>query len=123
MTLNRFCMIIAMLLITMGIIKECQAKEDYTLETLTTVAMVADWGTTLDIENHQDIYESNPIMGKHPTRATVNTYFISKLVLHYYINRWCEPCHSYREYWNFVQFSLSADAVLNNYQLGLKINF
>lgn len=80
----------------------------------TTAAIVADWGTTLDIENHANIQESNPLLGKHPSRGTINAYFIAKIAATYYLKN---------KTWNRIQFGLSLMAVRNNYQLGLKVRF
>jgi len=42
---------------------------------------VIDWGQTRTVAKHPELYqETNPIMGKHPSLRTVNTYFSSAIV-------------------------------------------
>lgn len=80
-----------------------------------TVALeVMDWAQTLQIEKHPELAEGNTILGRNPTRATVNLYFVSKVGLTMYLDN---------RYFNAAQIALSATAIYGNYQLGLKIQF
>jgi len=81
--------------------------------------IVADWGTTLDIEDHREVHEENSTLGPHPTRGAINKYFISKLALHWLINQY-KPA---RNIWNIQQVAISAKAVHGNWSLGLRLNF
>jgi hypothetical protein len=85
-----------------------------TFEHITAAAIIADWGTTLDIARHPEVTETNRILGDHPSRATVNAYFISKLFLTYYLHN---------NTWNTVQTVVSLYALDNNLKLGLRVRF
>lgn len=91
--------------------------------------IVADWAQTLQIADtppcdncNRDYYyyESNIdwIIGKHPSRTNVNAYFISKLLLTYFINK-----TRYADYWNFYVTVDLTTVVYHNYRAGLSINF
>jgi hypothetical protein len=91
------------------------------LKNATTAVIIADWGTTLDIERHDNLCETNRLMGRNPTRGTVNKYFIGKLLLHFYINSL--KSKRIRNAWNVTQFYITATAVRGNLQAGLQIRF
>lgn len=86
---------------------------------------VVDWGQTLDIENHPDLRETNPILGSHPSRGEINTYFIATGLLH--------PIVSYglRKYapdgwvqaWQYVTIGVELGAVGNNASIGIGFGF
>lgn len=41
---------------------------------------VIDWAQTRYITQHPQFYETNPILGKHPSIGRVNTYFAGALI-------------------------------------------
>lgn len=50
-----------------------------------TALLVVDWGQTLDVQKHPHkdgmaYTESNHILGAHPSRGQINTYFASAIV-------------------------------------------
>jgi len=80
-----------------------------------------DWGQTLDIENHDGMYEWNPLMGRHPSRGRVNLVMGAIAVVHPVIT-WAIPSE-YRWWWIGGSSAASAWAVVHNDRLGLNINF
>jgi hypothetical protein len=44
-----------------------------------------DWRQTQDIRRHQGLFESNPILGRNPSNAKINTWFISSNVVQFLI--------------------------------------
>lgn len=91
-----------------------------------SVAIAADWGTTLDIAKNPNAYHeegliARKVIGRHPTTAQVNQYFIgvmaSHLLLRAYAPKWVSNVtlsyaaaeHGYR--------------AVANYRIGLRINF
>lgn len=55
---------------------------DKTLLAASTAANIVDWGQTRTIAMHPDQwYETNRLLGPHPSVGSVNTYFISRLIL------------------------------------------
>lgn len=49
-----------------GLIQKPQPV-DYVLLSVTETAILLDLSQTLDIKNHLDLQESNPLMGRHPS--------------------------------------------------------
>jgi hypothetical protein len=98
-------------------------KSDF-LEDAATVSLIADWGTTLNIEDYADqgAYETNVIMGKHPTRNQIHAYFASVLVAHYLLNRHYSGTKQ-RDWLNMLTLGVEIGAVSNNYRLGLRMDF
>jgi len=80
--------------------------------------IVVDWGLTLDIENHDNIAESNKVLGAHPSRTDIGLYSVLKLALHY----WANQTES-REAWNLTTGLITGYGVANNLSLGLSVNF
>lgn len=91
------------------------------------VINIIDWGQTLDITNQcQDQtgrykYETNPLLSKCPTRSEVNRYFITSAITHGLISNYLPT--KYREAFQYVTIGFSAQMVIDNYRIGLKINF
>lgn len=55
---------------------------DKTLLAASTAAHIVDWGQTRTIAMNPDRWiERNPLLGDHPSVGSVNTYFISRLIL------------------------------------------
>jgi hypothetical protein len=87
---------------------------------------VADWGQTRDIARQPDkYYETNPILGKHPTVQEVDLYFISVGILGAFIaDQVGERIGSVpRKLLLVVWIIDQAGSVSNNHKIGLKINF
>ena len=83
---------------------------------------VADWGQTLSVPGNCDRYtETNPILGKCPSRGDVNRYFAITGAAHaavaYLLPR------PYREAWQYVWIGFEAHQVATNWQAGVRFNF
>jgi hypothetical protein len=77
-----------------------------------------DWLQTRYIAQHPDEYwESNAILGDHPTLAEVNTYFIASGIAHYAISRWLPP--DWRKNWQYFTLGVEAGYVTHNIQVGV----
>ena len=87
------------------------------MQGLTTFSYVLDWGQTLDIENHSNLYETNFLLGDHPSRGEINTYFASLILTHILITHVLPS--EYRMAWLTGTFMISVGYVNNNYHLGL----
>ncbi len=95
------------------------------LREVATVLTVTDWAQTLDLENHPDLYETNKILGKHPSRKNINMFFISKLVIHYTANHYLKQLGHLktRTAFNSYQIYVEYNAVTNNAEFGLSKRF
>lgn len=103
--------------------------ERHALWTVSTVSILADWGTTLDIDCSKGYFEKNPFMGKCPSRFEVNRYFTGILVLHGLTN-WTIQQIPYPKVRRFLTWTENVyviyehgGAAYNNFELGLKVNF
>ena len=97
-------------------------KGDIAREATWQVLHLVDWGQTLDISAQPSRYhEINPILGKHPSRSTVNIYMASGALLHLGISHVLPQ--SYRPYWQYVTIGTSGACVVNNFAIGLSIKF
>ena len=88
---------------------------------LSSAAVIADWGTTLDIKNYDNMYEMNPIMGRHPRDSTVHLYFLGTLATHYLIANYLE--HPWDMFFLGATFYTHGGAAFRNYGAGLRIKF
>lgn len=97
------------------------SKKDKVLEGAFLVATALDWKQTLDIKKHPNLYEQNSIMGRHPSDATINTYFVSTIVLHALV---ADQLHGkWRTAWQATWIGLEIGTVQRNYALGIRLNF
>jgi len=95
--------------------------EQVVLQSVAAVLKVADWGTTLDIENCANYYETNPILGKHPNRGKINKYFALSLGSQVFITHILPS--KYRNWWLGTNILISGYMVKNNFGIGLKLDF
>lgn len=80
-----------------------------------------DMMQTLDIQNHPEQHETNPILGPHPADQQVLAYFAAigagVAVGYYYTPK------SFRMYWPIVIIGMELPVILKNKSLGLTIHF
>lgn len=94
---------------------------DTALQLSYTALHIADWGQTLDIENHANAYETNPILGRSPSRGEINTYFASTLALHWLIARVLPQ--KWRSQFQLGTIALEFDVISENHSAGIRLNF
>jgi hypothetical protein len=96
-------------------------KSDTALQLSYTLLHLADWGQTLDIENHPDQFETNPLLGRDPTRGEVNTYFATTLALHWLIARALPQ--KWRNQFQLGTIALEFNVVKDNRSAGIRLSF
>lgn len=85
----RYLMIVAILVLsTPAHAFEEWDKTEIGMEIAYVGLHLVDWGQTLDIEHHPNLYETNIILGRHPSRAKINAFFsagviIQPIIAHY----------------------------------------
>jgi hypothetical protein len=92
---------------------------------------VADWGQTLQVAKHPDKYsEGNSLLGKKPSRSTVNRYFLLTGLGHvgvsYLLPRKAETFGiewAPREAWQYVTIGFEAGVVASNFQVGVEVTY
>ena len=84
---------------------------------------IVDTLQTLDIKNHNDVVESNHILGYRPTDAKIISYMAAESVLHFAITTQLAshgaPLWLQRT-WGMASIGLTARVVAVNFRLGLK---
>ena len=94
---------------------------DKTLAAAFWTTHMLDWAQTLDIERHPGLYETNPLLGKHPTRGQINRHFVAMGIAHLALEVYL-PAKP-RRIMESVTLGWQIRCVSGNYQLGLKATF
>jgi hypothetical protein len=97
------------------------STKDKVLEGAVVIATVVDWRQTQDIKNHPGLYEENPILGRHPSDKTINTYFASSILLHALVADQLQG--KWRTAWQSTWIVVEIGTVQRNYALGVRLNF
>jgi hypothetical protein len=102
--------------------------DDDKMRQAATVALLAmDWGQTLDLERYQQppvkriFTEENPILGTHPSRRSINRYFICSIVSTFFIADFLPA--KWRTVFHGVILTIQSGVILKNLSLGLRIRF
>lgn len=96
-------------------------KTDTVLQTISQASLVIDWGQTLDIKNHEWMYERNPILGKHPSDSKINAYFVGAIIGNQLMAQYLEGNN--RRIWQVAIIAIQTITITENHQLGLSVNF
>jgi len=98
-------------------------KDKFLLVTSTGL-LAADWLQTREIaENRHSgfrFYETNPILGSHPSLPKVNVYFTTAIVGNYLIADWIGKD---RWMWLGAVTALEFHVVRGNYRIGVRMGF
>src|ERR1019366_421470 len=76
-----------------------------------------DWNQTLQIANHPDLQESNPILGQHPSAAKINEYMAGAALLQITVAYFLPE--KYRKAFQYIAIGEKIPNVLGNFSLGL----
>lgn len=88
------------------------------LETMLAI----DWGQTLDIGNDpKRFHETNPLLGPHPSRATINAYMAAAMIGTYFLvdvtpRKWRGPLQT-------ALILMELGVTTHNQYIGLRIRF
>jgi len=96
------------------------------LEYVFFAAEAADMLTTLDIKNHPELRETNPILGSHPSDARIITYgsvtaLIHSSITYVMVDSGVNP--KVIKAWEYVSIGAETGFALHNYKLGLRFKF
>jgi hypothetical protein len=103
------------------------SQQDIMLEAATITVLALDRGQTHRISSAPPEtpgtyrYETNPILGKHPSTGQINIYFAAVALLHIYIVDQLPP--KWRPYFQIGTIAVEAAVIHDNYQQGLNIRF
>ena len=101
--------------------KEDLTEVDKANIVLFNVLQGIDMLQTLEIANNDAYYETNPILGKHPSETAVVTYFITRGFAHYHVTKMIPQ--KYRRFWHGYNVIYNYDVIRDNHELGIRINF
>ena len=96
--------------------------QDRILEGTFIAAELCDWGQTLDIAKRPGSYqEDNHLLGRHPSNATVNTYFAASIAAHALVAN--QLSGTWRTAWQAMWIGFEVGTVQRNYAIGIRFNF
>ena len=106
-------------------------KQDIVLEVTWELLQFIDYGQTLTAASNPLRYsESNPILGRHPSRDSVHLYMLSAAILHpiitHYLPRKVKVLgfdFPLRTVFQSVSIGVSGACVVNNFNVGINIGF
>jgi hypothetical protein len=90
-------------------------------ELLVYTTLLLDASQTLDIKNHPELHESNPLLGRHPSDVKIVAYFIGAGFAHNAITKQLPT--EYRAAWQYGWAALEVATIIRNRQLNLRFNF
>jgi hypothetical protein len=94
-------------------------KADTAREVVRATLEVIDWGQTLAIVDNPQYHETNFLLGNHPSRSRVNSYFLAGTVLHPFVAGMLRK--PYRTWFQHLSIGLSGYCVINNHAIGLRM--
>jgi hypothetical protein len=89
---------------------------DTLVEALFATLVYVDWKQTIEFTQNPDKYpncfETNPLLGKHPSRSEINAVIGGSLLAHALIAR--SLSQPYRGWWQFLWIGIEADVIHTN---------
>ena len=76
---------------------------------------------TLEIANNDKYYETNPILGRHPSEFQVLSYFVARGLAHYEVTKMVPQ--KYRKFWHAYHILYNYDVIRDNHEIGIRIGF
>ena len=101
--------------------KEDLTKVDKANIVLFNVLQGIDMLQTLEIANNDDYYETNKVLGKHPSEAHVVAYFVARGIAHYHLTN-IVPA-KYRNFFHGYNVIYNYNTIKDNHELGIRIDF
>jgi hypothetical protein len=90
-------------------------------ELLVYSTLLLDAAQTLDIKNHPDLYERNPLLGRHPSDLKIGAYFIGAGFAHLAVTKQLPT--EYRAAWQYGWAAFEVATIIRNRKLNLRFNF
>ena len=113
---------IFLFLLSFNCLAEEWTTQDTQRESVYLTLTAIDWNQTLQGAKQPDhYYETNIILGSHPSDSRLNTLIPASMLAHYYIATLLP--RGYREAWQYALIVVEANAVSNNFSIGLSVRF
>lgn len=103
-------------------IPEDWSVSDTIRQTAVVASLAADMAQTLDIKRHEGLYETNKILGRHPSDAKVVLYFVGVALAHTYIATKL-PAGWQRQTFQYGLIAVQVVQVMKNKRIGLSVKF
>ena len=90
------------------------------------VAASADMLTTLDIKHHPNLYETNVLLGEHPSDAKVIGFFVAGDLLHAAVTYGLVDNDAPKplvKAWEYITIGVETGYAAHNLSLGLRFSF
>jgi len=68
---------------------------------------------------YPDLYETNPILGKHPSAGEVNRYFLASAIVHVAVS-WALP-KEWKPVWQYAGIVVQTSVTVKNNEMGLDV--
>lgn len=105
-----------------GLAADKWSTQDKTLEATWQALHFIDWRQTRYIAKNPDDYrEMNPILGNHPSTTEVDIYMLTGAVLHPIVTHFLPE--KYRPWWLGISIGMSGACVINNFAVGIRMDF
>ena len=101
--------------------KEPLTEKDKSLIVTSTILQGIDMLQTLEIANNDKYYETNPILGKHPSEFQVIAYFVTRAYTLSELTK-MTPL-KYRGFTHAFNIAYNYDVVRKNHSIGIRIGF
>ncbi len=101
--------------------KEPLTEKDKSLIVASTILQGIDMLQTLEIANNDKYYETNPILGKHPSEFQVIAYFVTRAYTLSELTK-MTPL-KYRGFTHAFNIAYNYDVVRKNHSIGIRIDF
>lgn len=97
-------------------------QEDTLRQTAFVGITTIDWMQTRQIaDNPNKFYETNPILGRHPSKNEINLYFAGSVLAHTAIA--AALPHGWRDWWQSLAIGLETGVVAHNASIGIRVGF
>ena len=114
--------ILIFLFLSFDVMAEDLSKTEKAGELSFQVLNFIDMMQTIEIVQHSDKwYETNPILGKHPQKHEVITYFMLRGAFHYEITKWLPE--KLKMPWLTITFFPQLPIIEHNHNLGISIGW
>jgi len=121
MRFNKFLLFILLVASTRIAIAGDLSPIEQKREWLVYTTLALDAAQTLDIKNHPNLYETNPLLGRHPSDTKIVAYFIGAGFGHNAITKKLPT--EYRAAWQYGWAALEIGTIIRNRKLNLRFNF
>lgn len=108
----------------------CQDKDEWTaadsaLQTTFVVLALVDWKQTREFsgnpQKYPDMYETNPVLGPHPSARKINIFMGSSIAAHTIIAVLSPK--PFRTVWQSFWITVEVHCIHENYKAGVSIHF